>query len=617
MKFFVSTATLLLLLVSHALMAKENYCIAIRGNGPLVSSHWGALAKIIETSGVPQAMAGGSSAAITQFLLSSIALNPLVKTGNIYNKEKFSLLVKSIEGYFEYLATTKEISAIRILDGDKELKKTLTYWAQKIQSEQPATINPSNMTKIKFDLLKYSTKHHRELEILQKGELKDFINEKMLIYLSETVAMAKSLKNIHDVGLAKVIQNKINYRFNEVKSSIELFGKFNAKTDANLFFRHGLIDFDKFVLFINRLANFYAGYGFDRADKKNLQKFISSCGNKSIGKKWQDLVKEKSSCYPTLFKAISTYTEKIKQAEKQNQRNFPFRYKDKTSKGIISFPTTAVILGNGVEKYRRFEKAYNTTIDPKFGLQFKLKYNQFQFGYWGKQKVLTSIKNNLLAKNGFIGKDGQLYNFSQDRKSRKFRSLGDASWKEILLTSPAEPGLSKAVTFKDPKLKGLLSVGGWSDLHPTPLLKAFGCKTVIYLTRHNGESLFGQGVFKRLFNPQGLTWDDLTAIKNNNGRPNDLTSSWSKFFNLANPNSSLAKSIATADGVYCTNWDAFKPEEVGLAPIVQDAYHSPIYVKDRRNNFFKNFDNQISKSDLYEDFEKLRYPKYAGCIPLN
>ena len=93
----------------------DRYCAAIRGNGELMPAHWGSFSKLVERYGLPSAMAGGSSASITMFLLESVSLNKLAKS-----KIEKALLIKSFEGYFETLSQTKEGKAMLSLMSEKK-----------------------------------------------------------------------------------------------------------------------------------------------------------------------------------------------------------------------------------------------------------------------------------------------------------------------------------------------------------------------------------------------------------------------------------------------------------------------------------------------------------------
>ena len=90
-----------------------NTCVALRGNGHYISTHFGGLARILEDQGEIGAMAGGSSSTITMFLHESISLNPLISTSPPETRaaEK-SLLLKSLLGYLEVFEETPEAQAI-------------------------------------------------------------------------------------------------------------------------------------------------------------------------------------------------------------------------------------------------------------------------------------------------------------------------------------------------------------------------------------------------------------------------------------------------------------------------------------------------------------------------
>jgi len=53
-------------------------CVGVRGNGPRITSHFAAMARIIEHYGLVDAVAGGSSGSITSFLLESVQANPAI-----------------------------------------------------------------------------------------------------------------------------------------------------------------------------------------------------------------------------------------------------------------------------------------------------------------------------------------------------------------------------------------------------------------------------------------------------------------------------------------------------------------------------------------------------------
>jgi hypothetical protein len=129
----------------------------------------------------------------------------------------------------------------------------------------------------------------------------------------------------------------------------------------------------------------------------------------------------------------------------------------------------------------------------------------------------------------------------------------------------------------------MISAGGWSDLHPTLVLKAAGCEHVAYLTRQDGDAVFGQQVFIRLIGETGKIpqWGNI-GDNNNKGWKVDGTPAadthWNKIYNLGNRNSSFQRSLREADAVYCTNWNRFNIFKEQMWPMVEDAYASPVFL---------------------------------------
>mgnify|MGYP000258162038 FL=1 len=112
-----------------------NYCLAIRGNGQNVSAHWGALGQIIEDYGMPNAMSGGSSATVTQFLMDSLATNQYIQSKS-YDQQRamFALIMKSLPHLLEsFILRTDEISSAI---------KVFTEFQQELGQKQAASGQP-------------------------------------------------------------------------------------------------------------------------------------------------------------------------------------------------------------------------------------------------------------------------------------------------------------------------------------------------------------------------------------------------------------------------------------------------------------------------------------------
>ena len=587
-----------------------SYCAAIRGNGELMPAHWGSMAKLVERYGVPSAMAGGSSASITMFLIESISMNKLVK-----NETERALLIKSIEGYFETMTATEEGKALMSLMADKE---ALILLGKKLIATGG---KPTGNTLL--ELMAFQQKHLEDLKVtMNSSDLKSIINPEMLKYIDKTMKMMESYKKEEN---AKT-EGQVAYRYNQIQHAFNNFGKFNTLTDKTLFFRPGLISFEKVADLFGRMGNFYAGFslGLDNQVKASVDglmtNFLRYCSQDSKGKSWQEIAAAKPQCRMMLGKAVLDYREEFK-----NQINakvkLPLRITNNIGSSLATFPTTSIIVGKGVDAYKTAYKEYNKTFDPTFGDRFKVKPAQYRFGYWGNESELNIIKQNLRSKNGFIDGRGVEINLSKDKKSQKFTSLGNASWFKALSTSPAEPGLARILPLKGTRL---LSAGGWNDLHPTLVLRAVGCKNIIYVTRRGGDSMFGQGVIRKLTKIGGFNWQewqDLSKaekrLKNAMGDPTDVgakASSWSKLFNLSNPNSSFTKSLEYTDAVWCTNWD-MQDVKNGMHTVVADGSAGLLHNRSN-NDFFKSGKNlsqieymsQILRRGDGDDYE------FSGCL---
>lgn len=195
-------------------------------------------------------------------------------------------------------------------------------------------------------------------------------------------------------------------------------------------------------------------------------------------------------------------------------------------------------------------------------------------------------------------------------------ALNSATWSEALRLSPAEPGLSPLREFNANGVEHL-SAGGWPDLTPTLILKAYGCKNVVHITRRGGESLFAQGVAKRLLNLD-RDWSllrttpdayDANWALNNSGDSEDMTSNWSYLYNVANIQSSYKKSLSAADAILCTDWNKFSITD-GPTPMIEHAYRSPYTVN--KNGGLIDASPMLTPQ---VDLASVDVLEYVGCLP--
>ncbi len=357
---------------------------------------------------------------------------------------------------------------------------------------------------------------------------------------------------------------------------------------------------------LGNIADFYAGNTNEEIQSSLLQ-YTEECADKMHKKQWNsDAVSECKNNFQNLVKKY------VKNGEYQNKALFQMI-------GNSSVPGTAVIRDDSALEFFSTQKKYasgDTSIDYS---QYRLKNEKnLSFGYWGDKEQLAKIDLGLDS----LKKDG-------DYKSQKFKGIGNANWFEILSTSPAEPGLANiqaipirttrekvlAELQKSPEQrwlgleykKNMVSVGGWSDLHPVGVLKASGCDKVVYLTRQDGDAIFAQQIFIRLTGEQDKIpfWKNLKE-KNNQGWPAIdavAVTAWNKMYNLGNLNSSYNRALKLSDAIYCTDWNKFNPFKGENWPMVEDAYSSPVILQ---NGVAKELQVNPFSDDL---------AKYPGCSP--
>ena len=300
----------------------------------------------------------------------------------------------------------------------------------------------------------------------------------------------------------------------------------------------------------------------------------------SEGLSWVDLMTQKPIC-GSLFHDV--FVAHFKLENNSHLEDMPL------GQPIKSYPTTAVLADSAVAQAELAQAEYPKKMDAHFGKDFIINNPEdIHFGYWGDVQDLANIASKL---------------DTNDEKSRRFLALGAATWKQVLSLSPAEPGLSPIKKFTA-NGKTFFSAGGWSDLHPLGILKASGCEKIVYLTRQGGESLFAQGVAKRLLNLD-RDWSLLSTSNpdqaaanhklNNSGDPSaDPKGLWSKLYNLANPNSSINNSLSQAGAVLCTNWDAFDVAK-DLMGLVEDSYRSPFWIaSDAKNSLLSGLGESMT-----------------------
>lgn len=566
MKIFIFAA--LHVLLSLAARAENpEYCASIRGNGENVAAHWAALSRFVEENGMPKSIAGGSSGTISMFLLDSMAGNPLfIGVDDQDKKNKMQgLMIKSMGEFLSQMGKNDEaLSAQEFMRDLSDPNSGLVERLKKM-AQIPGKLSNAEISKA-FD------KYIR------------LINPEILRGLKEHPLFFK----------------------NEVMDAISVFGKFDAVNDKNLFLRPGLVDFKEVAVNLGTMADFYQG-NTDEETRIGLNSYVEDCAANSYQKDWHSLPEE--GCKARFKSLVANY---LKKGAFQHKALF-----EPVGKNVPAIPTTALVKGDGLKRYSQYRKSYSSgdakTDYAKFSVDFE---KDVSFGYWTDEG--EKIRANLPAG---------------DLKSQKFQELKKGNWFEVLSTSAAEPGLAelqripenttreqvlaereksyaerwKGLSYK----KNVISAGGWSDLHPTLVQKASGCKRIGYFTRIGGETKFGQQVFIRLTGTQNEIpfWANI-ADHNSEGWNVEGTQAaltpWNQLYNSGNPQSSFQKSLRVSDFVYCTDWDSYEPLKTGKKEMESNAYGSPVFAKPGMPRSFQVNGNSPSPDPK----------KFPGCLPL-
>lgn len=586
-------------LLATASLAQGSYCLALRGNGELAPAHWGAIAQTVETFGIPQAMAGGSSASISTFLLESVLLNPHLSESPKDKARDVAFLVKSFEGFvYSYTDRSdyqKFFEMLRALQGSEDGRGVLDRLKTLIDGKSTAEI------------------------LLNYREVKELINqllESQVFYGKQVESFHRALKEY--LGSVSSVVSLEKWRTlqreqEKLRLALEVFGKFDAKNDQTLFVRDGIINFTAVSEVFDFVANFYSLRGASEQASQSFSQFLRHCAPGSEGMSWRQIVQAKPECQQGLVAALRLFDI--------NRNKSRPRLDDEVGMSLPAFISTSVVVGPSYKNLVKIKEQYGLGLKANY--DFQLASQDLKFGYWGRREDLQAIQDY------FLNHPSELI-VSID-KSKRFMPLGQATWKLMLTLSPAEPGLSPMLPFLV-QGREVMSLGGWSDLHPVPILKAKGCEKVIYLTRKGGDSIFAQGVAKRLLGFAQLPWEELdpadsdsnlTQTLNNRGRTGAVDEGWSQMFNLANPRSSFGASLLLADAVVCTNWNGFDVKK-DFKGLIEESYRAPVFMSNpialtglRTPVWITKADNALEPrlSKTGQPLPGQDSPRFAGCIP--
>ncbi|MEY4631285.1 MAG: hypothetical protein RIQ81_1405, partial [Pseudomonadota bacterium] len=309
---------------------------------------------------------------------------------------------------------------------------------------------------------------------------------------------------------------------------------------ADVFVREGVLNFPHFVEMTGRVADFYAGVD---GKEEDFTKFIQMCALETRELLWDGIAR-----FNTPAGNCGTMFETLVEQWRTARQNKPStRLNETPGRRLPSILSTAVLRDEGaISALRAYQEAWRKGA-PR---QLNIPFDAVGFGYW--------------VSPGFAGDPVQAVKASfPGLKSAKATHLGAArTWREILEKSPREPSLGSIVAFEPSEPSaGLVSLGGWADLHPVQILRAGGCKKIIYLTRRTDETSFitrGKP-FATGRAPSGLA--ELLGMN---------ASEYTQLYDLDDANSDFSRAIREADGVWCTNWNQFSATQ--QAEIAADSW---------------------------------------------
>lgn len=477
-------------------------CVGLRGNGQYIVTHFASLARIVEHYGVADGIAGGSSGSLSTFFYDSAVKNPAEKTcgdaacSDLEYSARVSLTLKSFQGYAQILASSPEGLLLRdtVALGQKlaaEVEQGLSH------------IDPNNARALAQKLT----------QILSVPEFRGLVSKEALAMLQDVAHLP--------------------FNVSEIKAAIATLGSFSVD-DNRLFFRSGVLDWKAGANLFGRIGDFYAGYA--PVDAKAYAAWLDGCATAAVGKDWPEASRipmaSGATCGEEFARIVTDYRTKVREANLPSKR-IKERIGDPSA--VTKMTMTSVLEGDAVRKYDAALAKYVTGEFPSGDVPFSPSFSDVKFGYWGSAATLEKF--------------AAVRDASDDAKTKKMTSLGNATWEEILSVSPAEPGLSRFIKLPD----GRISAGGWSDLSPGAALDAIGCERVILVTRTGDESGFTTKIAKRL----GMT-----------------ESEYRDLYDLSNPKSSFNRSLEKSDGVWCTSWDSFGAfDQAGQAA---DSWNAPL-----------------------------------------
>ncbi len=473
-------------------------CAGIRGNGQNLFAHYGALARHVEEYGAITCAAGGSSGSITSFLLESMWANPdLHRCGSrrcsmLERDARLALLLKSAIGLTD-AGLFQDAEIVGQLIARIEAEGIVALLEGPVPLEGVAALQ----------------------RLLR--DLGPLVNPELVELLATSPDPV-----FHATDIIDGLQKGINFQVD----------------DPKVFLRTSVVDFDEFASLLGRFGSFYAAYG--PADRTAVAAWLDGCAPTTIGLTWEQVAATPydnggggdgaNTCGERFTDLFNSYRERLAAVGGANRADDP------VGTYLPVFGVTGVLTGGAIDEWRQARAAWLAAEAPSFEPDF----DDVGVGYWGQPRELSRMERGLDRRY-------------DDLVSEQFVPLGAPPWREVLGSSPAEPGFSPAVELSS----GFLSVGGWADPLRVTALDAGGADAVVTVNRLGGVGGFTADV-TRLLN---ATDADLNAL-----------------YSTTDPTSSFFVGLASATGVWCTDWDSQGSDPNRL---FNDAYTSPLITSDR------------------------------------
>ncbi len=407
---------------------QESTCAGVRGNGRNLFAHFGVLARHTEEYGAVTCAAGGSSGAITVFVLESIWANPDVQICNASKNRpcrpatrdaRISLMLKSFTGLAEA--------------GLFEDAATLAAFLQAVQDQNIMGQMQGPTPRDGVDAL------IRLLRDLGPLINRDFID--LLINSPDPV--------FHAVDVIEGLQDGVQFVVN----------------DPRVYLRTSVLDFGEVAELFGLYGSFYASYG--PADRRGIRRWLRACARPSVGLTWAETSAlpgtDGATCGENFNQLFNAYRERFAAFDGRS------RVDDRIGAFLPVFGVTGAITGASVEIWRAARAAWLAATP----IPFEPNFDDVGVGYWGRERDLRRMARTLERDFDDLG-------------SRQFVQLDRATWKEILAASTAEPGFNPAT----PLSNGALSLGGWADPLRVIPLEALGAQTTIAVNRLGGVGSF-------------------------------------------------------------------------------------------------------------------------------